>query len=93
MGKFLRPKAEVLPDSALVPEKNLVSPAPTQFTHELTKPEPYYYSSAQQGKPPDGEFPAGTKGVLVHDGGNRCRVVDGRGISAEIESGGLKKLE
>jgi hypothetical protein len=90
MGKFLRPKAEVLPDNAIVPEKNLISPAPNQFTHELTRPEPYYYSSAQR-RPPDGEFPAGTRVVLVHRG-DRCRVVDGRGIYAEIDCGGLKKL-
>lgn len=90
MGKFLRPKAEVLPDSALVPDKNLISP-PTQFTHQLTRAEPYYFSSAQSGGP-DGEFPSGTKVLLVSDDGDRCRVADEHGLCVEIARAALTEL-
>ncbi len=89
MGEFLRPKAEVLPDDALVPEKNLVS-APDHFTHELTRPEPYYFSSGQTD--PDGEFPKGTRLLLVHKKGGRCWVVNKQGRTVEIDCEGLSQL-
>lgn len=93
MERFVRPEAVVLPENALIPDKNLISPAPNQFTHELMREQPYYYANAQQGVPPDGRLPAGTKVVLlVHDDGERCRVVDGRGLYVEIECSSLKKL-
>jgi hypothetical protein len=93
MKGFVRPKALVLPEKAIVPDKNLISPAPNQFTHKLKRPQPYYFSEAQQGSPPDGEFPSGTKVVLlVYDNGNYCRVADGQGLYVEIEYDSLKKL-
>jgi hypothetical protein len=93
MEGFVRPEAVVLPESALIPDKNLISPAPNQFTHELMVEQPYYYASAQEGVPPDGRLPAGTNVVLlVYDGGERCRVVDGRGLYVEIEYAALKRL-
>ena len=92
MGKFLRPKAEVLPDSAMVPEENLTSPPPTHFTHELNRAAPYFYTSAQSGVSPDGEFPAGTKVLLVSTGGDYCRVVDERGLRVDVECAALTKL-
>ena len=88
-----RPKATVLPDTALVPDGNVIKPAPNQFTHELVGTAPYYYSEAQHGSPPDGELAAGTKVVLLwHDGGPRCRVADGRGLYVEIAFATLRKL-
>jgi hypothetical protein len=93
MEGFVRPEAVVLPKGALIPDKNLISPAPNQFTHELTREEPYYYTSAQEGCPPNGRLSAGTGVVLlVYEGGERCRVADGRGLYVEIEYAALKKL-
>jgi hypothetical protein len=93
MEGFLRPEARVLPENAIVPEQNLISPAPNQFTHELTRSQPYYFAEMQQGSPPDGEFPAGTKVVLlVYHGGAACRVADGQGLYVATEYDGLKKL-
>jgi len=93
MEGFLRPKAIVLPESALIPEKNLISPAPNQFTHELTREQTYYYNTAQEGVSPDGLLPAETKIVLlVYNGGERCRIADERGLYVEIEYAALKKL-
>ena len=90
MGQFLRPKAEVLSDDALVPDKNLISP-PDHFTHQLTRAEPYYFGSAHSGRP-DGEFPAGTKVLLIGDDGDRCRVADEQGLYVEIACAALTKL-
>jgi hypothetical protein len=93
MGHFIRPKAVVLPDEALVPARNLISPPPNQFTHRLSRAAPYYYAGAQQAARPDGELPADTKVVLlVHDGGRYCRVVDGRGLYVETEYESLEPL-
>jgi hypothetical protein len=93
MGRFNRPKASVLPDEAIVPEKNLITPTPNRFTHELIRTEPYYYSRVAQGKKPDGEFSKGTRVVLLrHGGGSSCRVVDGRGLYVEVAFASLKSL-
>lgn len=88
-----RPKALVLPESAIVPDENLISPPPNQFTHVLLRAQPYYFAAATQGMSPNGEFSASTKVVLlVYEGGNYCRVADGQGLYVEIEYDGLKKL-
>jgi hypothetical protein len=93
MEGFTRPDAVVLPESAMIPDQNLISPAPNQFTHELIRPQPYYFTGAQRAVAPDGQFLAGTKVVLlVYDGGTYCRVADGQGLYVEIEFDSLKKL-
>jgi hypothetical protein len=90
MDRMRRPKATVLPDSALVPEKNL-QPPPTEFTHEVISDQPYYYSSRV--KSPDGTLPAGTKvKLLAHGGGPMCQVVDARGLSVTTACSGLRPL-
>jgi len=92
MDRMIRPKMEVLPASAQVPERNLLVPPPNRFSHELTADQPYYYTAAQQASPPHGEFPAGTKVLLVHDGGEVCWVADGRGLYVATARAGLRVL-
>ena len=80
-------------EDAIVPDKNLISPAPNQFTHELIRPQPFYFTGAQQAGNPDGQLPAGTRvTLLVYNGGSYCRVVDGQGLYVEIEYNSLRKL-
>ena len=94
MEGFVRPRAVVLPENATVPERNLIVPAPNQFTHELTRPQPFSFTGVQQAASPDGELPAGTKVVLlVYDGGRYCRVADGQGLYVEIEHDSLRALQ
>jgi hypothetical protein len=94
MEHFNRPKMTVLPESAVVPDANLVQPPPTQFTHEVTTEQPYYYSPPKHASVPDGSFSAGTKVVkLTDDDGPLCRVVDGRGLQAVTASVGLRPIE
>lgn len=92
MEGFVRPEVVVLPDSALVPDRNVIRPAPNRFTHELTRAAPFYFDGAQQqGRQPNGEFPDGTRVVLlVHHGGTHCRVVDSRGLYVEVEFDALR---
>jgi len=88
---MLRPDAEVLDGAALIPAANLIKPPPNQFTHELRQSQPYFYQGARS--EPNGEFPAGTRVVLmVHDGGAFCRVADGQGLYVETAYGGLQQL-
>lgn len=92
MDRMLRPKATVLPESAVVPEQNLVQP-PTEFTHEVIAEQPYYYGAPQQSAPPDGKFSAGTKVKLsVHKSGPYCEVIDGRGLRVTTALKGLRPL-
>src|SRR5215470_10304123 len=90
-GRMLRPKAVVLPDTALMPEHRLVKPAPNQFTHELSRAQPYFYAIPRDR--PDGRFRAGTRVVLmVYDGGQYCRVIDARSLYVETAYSGLRHL-
>jgi len=88
---FLRPRFEILGEDSLVPDDNLVRPAPDRFTHELVRAEPYFY---RPGEAPAGHLPAGAPVVLLteDDGAGRCRVVDGRGLSVEVASDSLRRL-
>jgi hypothetical protein len=93
MDHMRRPKATVLPDAALVPDRNLIQPPPTQFTHEIIAEQPYYYTGPHQAAPPEGKFPAGTKVKLIaHDGGPVCQVADDRGLCVVTAFSGLQPL-
>jgi hypothetical protein len=93
MKGFQRPESIVLPENACIPAPNVIIPAPNQFTHEVTRPQPYFFSDARAGGLPDGTFPAGTRVVLLRsDAGQSCRVVDGQGLYVQVESNSLKPL-
>jgi hypothetical protein len=91
-GVVLRPEAQVLGDEALVPEQNVARPPPTRFTHELVADEPYRFDRPGPPGEPDGVLPAGTRVVLVVEGPERCRVVEGSGLSVEVRRASLREL-
>ncbi len=93
MGEVSRPKAEVLAASAVIPPNNLIEPAPNQFTHEITRLEPYYYTEGEEERTPDGTFERGTPVVLLHDkGSGRCHVADGRGLYVVVTRTALRRF-
>lgn len=93
MDHIIRPKALVLPESALLPDRNTLHPPPNQFTHEVVAKQPYYYIGPHQTAQPEGNFPAGTKVVLLtYDGGPVCWVADSRGVYAATAFSGLRPL-
>ena len=93
MGEVSRPKAEVLPASALIPTTNLIAPAPNRFTHEIARQAPFYYAAGDEERTPDGMFERGTPVVLLHDeGGERCHVADGRGLYVVVDRKALRRL-
>jgi hypothetical protein len=90
MPRMLRPKATVLPDSALVPSANL-KPPPKRFTHEVVAEQPFHYAAADC--PPDGHFAAGTRLLLLEHGeGPLCRVQDRHGLCVLTAFAGLRAL-
>jgi hypothetical protein len=91
-GVMLRPEALVLADDAMVPDKNVIQPAPNRFTHELMVDEPYRFDRSEHAGENDGVFPAGTLVVLLVEGPDRSRVVDGRGLYVDVRRASLRKL-
>jgi hypothetical protein len=90
MPRMLRPKATVLPDSALVPSANL-RPPPKRFTHEVVAEQPFRYVAADG--PPDGCFAAGTRLLLLEHGDEPlCRVQDRNGLCVLTAFAGLRAL-
>jgi hypothetical protein len=89
---MLRPEPSVLRGEALIPERNLVRPAPNRFTHRLLVDEPYRFDRPERADEPDGVLVAGTPVVLLVEGADRCRVVDGRGLYVEVRRASLAKL-
>jgi hypothetical protein len=89
---MLRPESRVLGDETLIPEANLVRPPPTRFTHELAVDEPYRLDRPERAAEPDGVLPAGTQVAVLADLGDRCRVVDGSGLSVEVRRASLREL-
>jgi hypothetical protein len=91
MEGFRRPRAVVLPDDALVSKRYRITPPPNQFTHQLVRPQQYYFGKSRT--KPAGEMAAGTKVVLlVFNQAKYCRVADGTGLYVEIEYDSLSKL-
>jgi hypothetical protein len=90
---MLRPKAAVLPDSALVPGANL-KPPPKRFTHQVLAEQPFYFAAAAQADAaPDGRFAPGTKLLLLEHGeGPLCWVEDAHGVCAATPFAGLRPL-
>ncbi|HYU84939.1 MAG TPA: hypothetical protein VEK80_09030 [Kribbellaceae bacterium] len=93
-GVMLRPEAVVLGEEALVPAHHLVQPPPNRFTHRLVADEPYWFDRGRPGRSrePDGVLAAGTPVVLLAEGGDRCRVVDGNGLYVEVRRSSLRPL-
>ncbi len=81
MDHMLRPDSTVLPESAMIPDRNLIRPPPNQFTHQVIAKQPYFYATPNENTAADGVFEPGTAVVLMlYIGCKYCHVVDGRGL-------------
>lgn len=87
----LRPDRVVLGADALIPEGNLVRPAPQRFTHELAVDQAYRFDRSGAGRP-DGVLPAGTRVVVEQPGERWSRVIDDRGLAVEVHTASLRPL-
>jgi hypothetical protein len=88
--KWLRPKVTVLEEKALVPDANVITPAPNRFTHELVTDEPFRFDRPERSEEPDGVLAAETPVVLLVEASERCRVVDGTGLYVEVRCASLR---
>ena len=53
----------------------------------------YYTTGPQQGRPPDGQFPAGTKVNLIEDAGSYVSVRSDGGIEAYVTADAVRQQE
>jgi NitT/TauT family transport system substrate-binding protein len=68
------------------------STAPSRdFTHTLTRDEPYYLTGPQQGRPPEGTLKAGSKVKLLESAGSHARVTTEEGTTAWVAADALKR--
>ena len=83
-GRMLRPRAVVLPDSALLAGAD---------THEVVAAQPYYRAAPKARSVPAGSFAKGTKvRMIAHAGGPMCRVALRDGKPVYTAYVGLREL-
>ena len=84
IDRVIRPKAVVLPDSALLSNR---------FTHEVVAAQAYFDVRPTPAARPDGSFAAHAKVVLLdHAAGPQCRVADEHGKPVYTAFAGLRRL-
>jgi len=92
MPRMLRPKATVLPDSALVPADKQRAP-PRRFTHRVRATQAFHFEAPQADQAADGQLPAGARVKLLQQGdGPLCTVVDEHGVCVVTDFAGLQPL-
>ena len=67
------------------------APGATAFTHLISTATVYYLGSPQQGRPPEGEFPKGSRVRVLQDNGGHLRVESKSGITAWVSAGAVEK--
>ena len=56
----------------------------SEFSHVIAAETEYYTTGPQQGRPPDGKYPAGTNVSIVEDAGSYVLVRSERGVEAYV---------
>jgi len=90
MKGMKRPVAEVLPESATVPQRN-IRKAPEHFTHEVKEQVPFWYDDAGK-KNPDGELRDGAKVVIESREGTYAWITDDHGLHVQVALDALVPL-
>lgn len=65
----------------------------SQFSHVIAAETEYYTTGPQQGRPPDGKFPAGTKVSIVEEAGSYVLVKSEKGVEAYVATNAVKQQE
>ena len=69
------------------------SPEAVQPTHVISVATEYYTTGPQQGRPPDGTLPEGTKVTILEAAGSYSRIRTADGIEAYVATDALKPLD
>lgn len=65
----------------------------SEFSHVIAAETEYYTTGPQQGRPPDGKFPAGTKVSIVEEAGSYVLVRSDGGVEAYVAADAVKQQE
>ena len=65
----------------------------SEFSHVIAAETEYYTTGPQQGRPPDGKFPAGTKVSVVEESGSYVLVKSEGGVEAYVAADAVKQQE
>jgi serpin B len=65
----------------------------SKFSHVVPAEAEYYTTGPQQGRPPDGTFPAGTKVSVVEEAGSYVLVKSDGGVEAYVAADAVKQQE
>jgi type II secretory pathway pseudopilin PulG len=63
------------------------------FSHVIATETEYYTTGPQQGRPPDGKFPAGTKVIILQEAGSYTQIRSKDGIEAYVSSDAIKECD
>ena len=63
----------------------------SEFSHVIAAETEYYTTGPQQGRPPDGKLPAGTKVSIVEKSGSYVLVKSESGIEAYVAADAVKQ--
>jgi len=87
-----KPKAEVLPDSALIPESQFVKPAPSRFTHRVRRAQPFYLQKPDESEKRAGMLAKGEALVLLKNEGDGIgQFANGNGLILFTELAGVER--
>lgn len=62
-----------------------------KFPYRLTRDVPYYRTGPQQARPPDGTLRAGTRVILIYDGGSYSRVRTEGGVEGYVSTDAIER--
>jgi serpin B len=65
----------------------------SEFTHVITAETEYYVTGPQQGRPPEGSFPIGTKVSIVEEAGSYVLVKSEDGVEAYVAADAVSQQE
>ena len=65
----------------------------SEISHAIVAETEYYTTGPQQGRPPDGKFPAGTKVNVVEEAGSYVLVKSDGGVEAYVAADSVKQQE
>ena len=73
--------------------KNYHATYESRFSHVIVAETEYYTTGPQQGRPPDGKFPAGTEVSIVEEAGSYLLVQSDGGVEAYVAADAVEQEE
>ena len=84
------PSSSTTTDPTIAPVETTVDATSDDFTYVIDHPTTYYTGGPQQGRPPDGTLPNGTRVRVIRDEGSYTLVETVDGMEAHVATDCLK---